>query len=322
MAKKKATGMSKRVGYLDRDVINENREILRYNQKVEREEQRAAQQKEAKLYAARVESTLFEGVGFPNDTLKDAAKALLEVVARRGRFGEGAKAGWQLLKEQLSPAELEEGRLQWNTIVHKAGVNASKANLTRVPSGILKETPELDPIKGALITAGMRQPGSQEVKKLVVAFANFLSKGEKASDALTHAWRVGTRDLSAEERHHLSPIWAKVGRAMGQVWAETHPEDTLLSAEQLRQERQAKLQRSLIKAGEEVPSWPIFALEGEVFTKALASGARPKDALSAAATTLGERKPKVSPAEWSVIKLEWAKITEAVLAGLNSKRKR
>ncbi|MGH3745349.1 MAG: hypothetical protein ACRDTP_10860, partial [Mycobacteriales bacterium] len=39
MGKKKATGMSKRLGFTDRATINENKDILRYNERLEREAQ-------------------------------------------------------------------------------------------------------------------------------------------------------------------------------------------------------------------------------------------------------------------------------------------
>ena len=225
MAKKKATGMSKRVGFLDRDTVNENREILRYNQKVEREERRAAQQEEVARRARKVQETLFEGVSFADDNLKDAGDQLLSVITRGGRFGEGAKAGWELLKSRVDDAALEAARLQWNRIVHEAGVNADREKLTRVPSGILKEVPVVDPVKSSLITVGLSQPNGAKVKKLVLAYADFLTKGEKARDAITHAWRVGTRGLEPQARQELSSVWAKVGSAMAQEWAKTHPDE-------------------------------------------------------------------------------------------------
>lgn len=322
MAKKKATGMSKRVGFLDRDTVNENREILRYNQKVEREERRAAQQEEAARRTQKVQDTLFKGVSFADDNLKEAGDQLLNVVARGGRFGEGAKAGWELLKSRIDDTALESARLQWNRIVHEAGVNAEREKLTRVPAGILKEVPVVDPVKSSLITVGLSQPNGTKVKKLVLAYADFLTKGEKARDAITHAWRVGTRGLEPQVRQELSSVWAKVGSVMAEEWAKTHPGDTLPSAQERRQERQAKLETSLRRAGEKVPSWPIFELEGEVLVKALAKTLNPKEALQEASVVLGERKPKVSPTEWSVIKAEWAKITEAVLGEFNTRQKR
>ncbi len=74
MSKKKATGMSKRVSFMDKSVVNENRDILRFNEQLERE--------------ARREEAIRNGVPFVEDEPKAPRMG-----GGRGRPPSGGGAG-------------------------------------------------------------------------------------------------------------------------------------------------------------------------------------------------------------------------------------
>jgi hypothetical protein len=316
VAKKKATGMSKRVSFLDRDVVREDREIQRYNREAERAEREASRAARAREKLERERDELLGGIE-AKGAVRVGLEELVSGLSARKPFGEATRLAWEEAVAN-STGDLEELREDWAAALAEVATRA-KANGAKVPAWALKGS-AVDPARRELVRAGAEAAGEDaaRVRRGVEVFVDALLKGERIKGAAARGWRaLGASD---DERTRVGQVWARTARGVSEVWGREH-DDVLPTEAQEKEARRKALAADLTRAGEAVESWPIFAYEGAKLVSLLVAGQDWSDAKAVADEALAERADKVSPAEWQVVRGEWSKITEAVSTAWRRKRR-
>lgn len=308
--KRKGTGRSQRQSFLDRDVVRENREIMAYNRQVERVTRQAERERETE----RIKDAIMSSVKSSEST-KWALELLVAKLTRRERFGDAAKEVWAEMVERTGGKVSATERANWNHTLSQVAQKANMLGIRGVPAGLVRAGVRSN-IAFEMLIAGLSVERSDEVEKMVERAADLLETGISIKEVNEQVWRWGTKGLDIETRRKLAPAWSNAIRKMEEVWVKTHPQDQLPSLEEERQARRAKAiemrKAQLTSAGESVDSWSIFSYEGKALVDLIAQGEPLKEALSKAGELLNERAPKVSPAEWQVVRSEWAKIVNAI----------
>lgn len=316
MAKKKATGMSKRVSFMDRDVVREDREIQRYNREAERAEQEASRAAKAHERAEAERASLVGDLDV-RGALRVGLEELVSALTSRKPFSEATRLGWEEAVAN-STGDLDELRQDWAAVVASVGQRAHQRG-TKVPTWALKEV-RVDPVRRELLRAGADHAGADTdlVRRGLERFVDSLLQGERIKAAAARGWRV--LKVGDGDRARVGQAWARATRGVSEVWGRDH-DDVLPTEEEEKAARRKALVADLTLAGESVESWAIFSYEGGKLVRLLADGHGWEESKAVAEGALAERADKVSAQEWQVVKAEWAKICDALSTAWRRKRR-
>lgn len=313
MVQRKGSGLGKRVGYLDRETVAENRAILR---EFERSQTSSAPTRTERPQRGR--GRLLE---VARRSRRDDVRSAAEILAERLSEGEKPAEATTAAERALYYVHGDEAPRN----VQRDWERARDAVLSAWATSVGRDTPEAQAVlaslpqkpavdlvvRDALIAAGKVDPSWEEVERGGIRLAELLASGFRFGPASAKAWKNIVARVEEEDRKALGRHWAQVSRLIQNEWAKSHPEDApaapvrpALSTETLRTQ--------LESAGATVRSWPLLQPEGAMVVSLLAEGASVPDAVSAARSELDTRREKVSESEWQLIVHEWDAITEAL----------
>lgn len=331
----KGGALGKRVGFLDRETIAENRAIMREQQR------RDDRDRPTRSRTPRYRSLLLEVAGRSRrDDIRSAAEVLAEHLADGESPAEATAAARRALefvnREMSRSVERDWERAKdavlaaWARTLGK-GTKEAEAILAAIP-----ERPKVDhTVRDALLAAGQQTTAWADVERAGRKLAEQLATGTRFAPAAARAWRILVDGLDEEARKEAGRKWAEVSRSMQTEWAKTHPEDAPAERPEraARPPRPARPERVAGKrparpvrldpaqqerlellevAAADVGSWPIIQPEGQHLIEALAVGKPFPEAARLAEAELEERKEHISEEEWALVRLEWGKILAVV----------